>query len=62
MSGKPRKVMVPPIVRSPVSFRKLTSQNLIFKLLQQHVTVQIWLFEQIDYRIEGKIRVFPAVN
>jgi hypothetical protein len=44
MSGKPRKVMVPPI-------------NLIFKLLQTHAPVQIWLYEQVDFRIEGKIRV-----
>jgi hypothetical protein len=42
---------------------KANMQNLIFKLLQQHVTVQIWLYEQTDYRIEGKIRVctlFPT--
>lgn len=31
--------------------------NLIFKLLQQHSTVQIWLYEQLGIRIEGKIRV-----
>lgn len=29
----------------------------IFKLLQQRSTVSIWLFEQLDTRIEGKIRV-----
>lgn len=43
MSG--RKVLLPPI-------------NFIFKLLQQHSTVQIWLFEQLGMRIEGKIRGF----
>lgn len=31
--------------------------NFIFKLLQQHSTVQIWLYEQLAIRIEGKIRV-----
>lgn len=31
--------------------------NFIFKLLQQHSTVSIWLFEQLGIRIEGKIRV-----
>lgn len=38
------KVLLPPI-------------NFIFKLLQQHSTVSIWLFEQLAIRIEGKIRV-----
>lgn len=32
--------------------------NFIFKLLQQHSTVQIWLYEQLSIRIEGKIRGF----
>nr|POE88009.1 small nuclear ribonucleoprotein e [Quercus suber]POE88013.1 small nuclear ribonucleoprotein e [Quercus suber] len=50
MSGRPgggggRKVLLPPI-------------NFIFKLLQQHNTVQIWLYEQLGIRIEGKIRGF----
>lgn len=49
MSGRPgggggRRVLLPPI-------------NFIFKLLQQHSTVQIWLYEQLAIRIEGKIRV-----
>ena len=39
------KVLLPPI-------------NFIFKLLQQHSTVQIWLYEQLGMRIEGKIRGF----
>lgn len=42
--GGGRKVLLPPI-------------NFIFKLLQQHSTVQIWLYEQLGIRIEGKIRV-----
>ena len=43
------KVLLPPI-------------NFIFKLLQQHSTVSIWLYEQLAIRIEGKIRVrdFPG--
>lgn len=45
MSGGGRKVLLPPI-------------NFIFKLLQQHSTVQIWLYEQLGIRIEGKIRGF----
>ncbi|KAI7708923.1 hypothetical protein KC322_g4893, partial [Hortaea werneckii] len=43
--GGGRKVLLPPI-------------NFIFKLLQQHSTVQIWLYEQLGIRIEGKIRGF----
>ena len=31
--------------------------NFIFKLLQSHATVQIWLYEQLNFRIEGTIRV-----
>ena len=47
MSGRPGgrgKVLLPPI-------------NFIFKLLQQHSTVSIWIYEQVGIRIEGKIRV-----
>lgn len=32
--------------------------NFIFKLLQSHATVKIWLYEQLAIRIEGKIRGF----
>ncbi|EDK46453.1 conserved hypothetical protein [Lodderomyces elongisporus NRRL YB-4239] len=32
--------------------------NLIFKFLQQQSLVTIWLYEQIDYRIQGKILGF----
>ena len=42
--GGGRKVLLPPI-------------NFIFKLLQQQSTVQIWLYEQLAIRIEGRIRV-----
>jgi hypothetical protein len=45
--GGNRRVLLPPI-------------NFIFKLLQQHSTVQIWLYEQLAIRIEGKIRVCVA--
>ncbi|TDZ28216.1 Small nuclear ribonucleoprotein E [Colletotrichum spinosum] len=43
--GGGRRVLLPPI-------------NFIFRLLQQHTTVQIWLYEQLAIRIEGKIRGF----
>ncbi|APA05515.1 hypothetical protein EAF04_003491 [Stromatinia cepivora] len=43
--GGGRKVLLPPI-------------NFIFKLLQQHTPVSIWLYEQLGIRIEGKIRGF----
>lgn len=42
--GGGRKILLPPI-------------NFIFKLLQTHATVKIWLYEQLGIRIEGKIRV-----
>lgn len=42
--GGGRKVLLPPI-------------NFIFKLLQAHAPVKIWLYEQLSIRIEGKIRV-----
>ena len=42
--GNRGKVLLPPI-------------TFIFKLLQQHSTVSIWLYEQLGIRIEGKIRV-----
>jgi len=43
--GGGRKVLLPPI-------------NFIFKLLQQHSVVSIWLYEQLAIRIEGRIRGF----
>ncbi|CAK7894632.1 small nuclear ribonucleoprotein E [[Candida] anglica] len=45
MSGKPKRTMIPPI-------------NLIFKYLQQQAPVTIWLYEQTQSRIQGKIRGF----
>ncbi|KAG0229073.1 hypothetical protein BGW42_001794 [Actinomortierella wolfii] len=42
MSSKVARIMVQPI-------------NLIFRYLQQRSTVQIWLYEQNDTRIEGQI-------
>jgi hypothetical protein len=42
--GGGRKVLLPPI-------------NFMFKLLQQQTVVQIWLYEQLGIRIQGKIRV-----
>jgi small nuclear ribonucleoprotein E len=47
--GGGRKVLLPPI-------------NFIFKLLQQHSTVQIWLYEQLAIRIEGRIRVSLGIG
>lgn len=45
-TAKPsKKTMIPPI-------------NLIFKYLQQQSLVTIWLFEQTQLRIQGKIRGF----
>ncbi|KAF2732979.1 LSM domain-containing protein [Polyplosphaeria fusca] len=40
-----QKVLLPPI-------------NYIFKLLQQRATVLIWLYENLNIRIEGKLRGF----
>ena len=50
MSGQGgKKVLLPPI-------------NFIFKLLQTQATVQIWLFEQLQIRVEGKLRVCHACS
>lgn len=45
MSSKSKQSMLPPI-------------NLIFKYLQQQSLVTVWLFEQTQLRIQGKIRGF----
>lgn len=42
--GAARKTLLSPI-------------HYIFKLLQVRQTVSIWLYEQLAFRIEGKIRV-----
>ena len=34
-----------------------STQNLIFRFLQSRQKVQIWLYEQTDLRIEGRIIV-----
>lgn len=44
-SVKSKKSMLPPI-------------NLIFKYLQQQSHVTIWLYEQTQLRIQGKVRGF----
>ncbi|EEQ37447.1 putative small nuclear ribonucleoprotein E [Clavispora lusitaniae] len=44
-SVKSKKSMLPPI-------------NLIFKYLQQQSVVTIWLYEQTQSRIQGKVRGF----
>lgn len=47
--GGGRRVLFPPV-------------NFIFKMLQQSSTVQVWLYEQLFIRIEGKIRVSLSQN
>ncbi|KAL4401247.1 U4/U6 x U5 tri-snRNP complex protein [Malassezia pachydermatis] len=42
MSGRQHKVMVQPI-------------NVIFRHLQQQTRVSLWLYDNLEYRIEGKI-------
>ncbi|BDD56190.1 mRNA splicing protein sme1 [Monascus purpureus] len=44
-AGAGRKTLLAPI-------------HFIFRLLQQRTTVSIWLYEQLAFRIEGKIRGF----
>lgn len=46
--GAARKTLLAPI-------------HFIFKLLQQRSTVCIWLYEQLAFRIEGKIRVWKLL-
>ncbi|KAG8967350.1 mRNA splicing protein sme1 [Tulasnella sp. 419] len=45
MSGKQQRVMVQPI-------------NVIFKNLQQRTRVVIWLYDNVDLRISGRITGF----
>ncbi|KAG8461069.1 hypothetical protein KFE25_003638 [Diacronema lutheri] len=42
MAGRVQKVMTQPI-------------NLIFRFLQNKTRIQVWLYEQTDLRIEGRI-------
>lgn len=69
MSGRQQRVTVQPIVsyHPPESIlvpRKLTpqrtlpsNQNIIFKYLQQGQPVSVWLYDVLDFRLEGKIIV-----
>lgn len=36
--------------------------HFIFSLLQKRNTVSVWLYEQLAFRIEGKIRVRGSEN
>jgi small nuclear ribonucleoprotein E len=49
MSGRQQRVMVQPI-------------NIIFKNLQQKTKVVIWLYDNIDMRIEGRIIVRSPIS
>lgn len=44
MSGRQQKVMIQPI-------------NLIFRYLQQQTRVSLWLYDNVEFRIEGVIIV-----
>ena len=44
MSGRQQKVMLQPI-------------NVIFRHLQQQTRVSLWLYDNVEYRLEGKIIV-----
>jgi len=44
MSGRQQKVMLQPI-------------NVIFRHLQQQTRVSLWLYDNVEYRQEGKIIV-----
>jgi len=43
--------------RRPKKYQKVMTQpiNLIFRFLQNKARVQIWLYEQVNMRIEGRI-------
>ena len=75
MPPKVKRIMTQPIVCFVTAIcsvlnqvRKLTrlsvTQNLIFRFLQSRQKIQIWLFEQQDLRIEGRIIVswIPSLN
>ncbi|EDP45494.1 hypothetical protein MGL_0483 [Malassezia globosa CBS 7966] len=42
MSGRQQRVMIQPI-------------NVIFRHLQQQTRVSLWLYDNVEYRLEGKI-------
>ncbi|KAL6659312.1 hypothetical protein ACP70R_003352 [Stipagrostis hirtigluma subsp. patula] len=50
-STKVQRIMTQPIPPGARARR----QNLIFRFLQSKARIQIWLFEQKDLRIEGRI-------
>ena len=49
MSGRQQKVMLQPI-------------NVIFRHLQQQTRVSLWLYDNVEYRLEGKIIVRRTVS
>ena len=49
MATKVQKIMTQPI-------------NLIFRFLQSKQKIQIWLFDQADLRVEGRIIGFDGEN
>ena len=73
MAPKVKRIMTQPIVRvddmqliSVVALLQVIGsnpsvcwglQNLIFRFLQSRQKVQIWLYEQTDLRVEGRIIV-----
>ncbi|KAG6891118.1 hypothetical protein C0995_014208 [Termitomyces sp. Mi166 len=60
MSGRQQRVMVQPIVKyftedDGPSLINSFIQNVIFKNLQQKTKISIWLYDNIEMRIEGRI-------
>jgi small nuclear ribonucleoprotein E len=44
-----------PARRPPTLSPSTRTQNLIFRFLQSRQKIQVWVFEQTDLRIEGRI-------
>jgi small nuclear ribonucleoprotein E len=64
-STKVQRIMTQPIVRP--RFRLLlaftltqAAQNLIFRFLQSKQRIVVWLYENADLRIEGRLIVRPG--
>ncbi|CAL8990796.1 unnamed protein product, partial [Prunus brigantina] len=63
--SKSLRLELPSVTRNPLNFAAMASTkvqrimtqpiNLIFRFLQSKARIQIWLFEQKDLRIEGRI-------
>ncbi|KAH0993310.1 hypothetical protein GBA52_004793 [Prunus armeniaca] len=63
--SKSLRLELPSVTRNPLNFEAMASTkvqrimtqpiNLIFRFLQSKARIQIWLFEQKDQRIEGRI-------